>query len=388
MREAPPFLGLKESNVYETPAFSSYASPRGSELCAELGCRYPIFGLSHSAEVVAAICNAGGVGVWAAARLLPDEIASEAASIRRRVGTGVFGINLMLPRGMPENTDRQALLKQIPLAHRDFVEGLYGKYGVPKEDLLGERNRIVRTGDVFRDQIDSALETPADFFAMAIGSHKDVADRARQKGKRVAALIGSPRHVASALAMKADLIVAQGFDAGGHTGSIGTFTLVPKIVEMAEGVPVLAAGGVGTGRHVLASFALGASGVWLGTLWLGTQEFSMHAGLRQKLINAGCEDTVITRASSGKPMRQIKTSWSDEWASPHAPEPLAMPWQDQLVGSLEGSVDRHSVEALMYSPAGQSVEWVRGIVSVDHIMQRLIREAEEAASEWTGDVKV
>lgn len=351
-------------------------------LCDSFGCRYPVFGLSHSPAVVAAITDAGGVGIWAAARHLPDEISREAEWIRSKVGSGVFGINVMLPSQVPDSADRADLVSRIPQGHFDFVDGLYDKYGVPRDDEVGERNRIVRSKELFATQVASAIAGPADIFVTAVGADATAAENARANGLRVGAVIGAPKHVPSALTMKPDLLVAQGYDAGGHTGRVGTFTLVPRIVELSGGVPVLAAGGVGTGRHVLAAVALGAAGVWLGTLWLGTDEFGASATLLRKLLDATCEDTVITRASSGKPMRQIRTAWSDEWAKPAAPEPLPMPIQDQLVGSLEGAVFRHNVEALVYSPAGQSVEWIREPGSVAQTMRRLMDETEQASAEW------
>lgn len=354
------------------------AAPKVRDLLQSFNARVPIFGLSHSPSVVSAISNAGGIGVFAAARLLPHEIIEESERIRRCVGERVFGLNLMLPENVPSDANRAQLEAQIPQEHRAFVESLYGKYHVPREDLMGERNRIVRSKAFFEEQIVAAASTSADFFAMAIGASRRVSDVMRSSGKRLVGLVGSPRHVSKVMDLGADMIVAQGYDAGGHTGRVGTFTLVPKVVEMATPTPVLAAGGIGTGSQIAASIALGAAGVWLGTAWLATEEFAMPEALLRKLLGAGCEDTVLTRASSGKWMRQLRTAWSDEWSSDGAPAPLGMPWQDLLVGSLEGSVSRHLIEPLMYTPAGQSVEWVRERSTVRGIIERLMVEADEA----------
>ncbi|REE73100.1 NAD(P)H-dependent flavin oxidoreductase YrpB (nitropropane dioxygenase family) [Rhodococcus wratislaviensis] len=352
------------------------------------GCTYPIFGLSHDPGVVAAISEAGGVGIWAAARLLPEEITDRGRELRERLGQRPFGINVMLPRGVPESSDRAAVEAQLPAEHRAFVDSLYDKYQVPRDRERGERDRIVRSEELFSAQVDAALGTGARLFAMAVGTRDGIAERARAQGMSIVALVGAPRHVHHAREIGADVIVAQGYDAGGHTGSIGTFSLVPRIVELAGETPVLAAGGVGTGAHVTSALALGAAGVWTGTLWLGTDEHGMPEVLLRKVIESGCEDTVVTRGSSGKPMRQIRTAWSDEWAAPAAPAALPMPWQDLLVGSLEGSVTRHEIAPLMYTPAGQSVEWIRGRTTVADTMNRLVMEMETAranlASSRTG----
>ena len=134
------------------------------------------------------------------------------------------------------------------------------------------------------------------------------------------ALVGSPKHARSALAKPIDaLVFSQGCAAGSHTGTSGTFALVPQIVDLAGDVPVLAAGGVATGRHVLAAMTMGTRGVGMGTAWLTTSEHLMPEVASQKLLAAGSDDTVISRADSGKTLRQIRTAWSEEYRRPPAP---------------------------------------------------------------------
>ena len=172
--------------------------------------------------------------------------------------------------------------------------------------------------------------------------------------------------------------MAQGYDAGGHTGNIGSFTLVPQIVAVAEGRPVIAAGGIGCGAQVAASLALGAQGAWLGTLWLGTREHELPAALSAKLIAAGSDDTVITRAHSGKPCRVVRSAFSDAWDEPGAPEPLAMPYQQALTGSLLAAVEEHEIAPLLYEAAGQSVAWLKQVQPVQAVMDRLLHETRQA----------
>jgi NAD(P)H-dependent flavin oxidoreductase YrpB (nitropropane dioxygenase family) len=174
------------------------------------------------------------------------------------------------------------------------------------------------------------------------------------------------------------MLVAQGADAGGHTGQIGTFSLVPRIVDMAEGRPVLAAGGVSTGRHVAAALTLGASGVWTGTRWLATREHAQDPFINEQLIKADTADAIISRADSGKTLRQIRTSWTEEWSAPGAPSPLKMPLQDILIGDLLGQIERHRVEPLMHTPAGQGVAYIQRVESVSEVCDDLVRETDEA----------
>ncbi len=349
-------------------------SPLQTRLSSKLGVVYPIFGFSHSAAVVAAICNCGGLGVLGATRHMPDEITHELAWIRAAVGKRPFGVNLVLPDGMPEDNNRAAIEAQLPPGHRSFVKGIYEKYAVPAATRAGERSKFVRSNEMAARQLEAVLRSDVNLLACGIGSPVEVIEQAKAMGKLVLALIGSPKHARRALAKPIDILVAQGYDAGAHTGTIGTFSLVPQIVDMAGDIPVLAAGGVATGRHIHAALAMGAQGVWMGTAWLTTAEHEMPDVLKQKLLAAGSDDTVISRADSGKTLRQIRTAWSEEWAAPDAPRPLKMPLQDILVGDLLGAIDEHRIEALMHSPAGQSIAYFNQVRTVAEVMQTLVQE--------------
>ena len=348
-----------------------------TRLSKRLGIDNPIFGFTHDSAVVAAICRSGGFGVLGATRHTPEEIAHELAWIRQQVGNRPFGVNLVLPTGMPETNDRAAIEAQLPETHRAFVLNLQKKYGVPAASQAGMRSRFVRSEEVAQQQLEVIMRSDVNLLACGIGSPMDVIERAKSCGKLVLALVGSPKHARSALKKPIDILVAQGYDAGAHTGVIGTFSLVPQIVDMAGDIPVLAAGGVATGRHVLAALAMGAQGVWMGTAWLTTTEYRIQDALRQKLLAAGSDDTVISRADSGKTLRQIRTAWSDEWAAPGAPSPLKMPLQDILVGDLLGAIDEHLIEPLMHYPAGQSIGYFNEVRSVSEVMRTIVDEARE-----------
>ena len=349
-------------------------------VCERLGIDVPIFGFAHSVEAAAAISNAGGLGVFGATRDTPEEIRENLGRMRELTGDRPFGVDLVLPKGMPEHDDRAAIEAEIPAEHRRFVENLEEKYSVPSASKPGMRSRFVRSEDMAREQIEAVLDSSVDLFACGIGMPLEVVQRAKEKGMTTLALIGAPHHAHAALAAGADLLVAQGHDAGAHTGPIGTMSLVPQIVDLAGPVPVLAAGGVATGRQILASLAMGAQGVWLGTVWLTTEEHALDPILQKKLLDAGSRDTVISRADSGKTLRQIRTSWSEEWASPGAPEPLKMPYQDILVGDLLGAIDEHRVEPLMHQPAGQSIAYCNEVSTVASVMDRLMSELEAASA--------
>lgn len=335
-----------------------------------------IFGFSHSVETVAAITNAGGVGIYGATRRLPEEITDELAQIRALVGDRPFGVDLVIPGSMPENNDRDSMEELIPQQHREFISGLIEKYDVPPAKGPGMRTRFVRSREITELQVQAVLASQADIVALGIGCPADVVERMKASGKVTVALIGQERHARKALAAGADILVAQGSDAGGHTGEIGTFSLVPRIVDLAGDTPVLAAGGIATGRHIAAARVLGAVGVWVGTAFLLTQENAPHLSPNEakRLMEAQATDAIISRAESGKTFRQTRSAWSEEWASPDAPKPLGHPLHDILVGDLLGAIRDHDVEPLAHSGAGQGIGWFDSIRPVSEVMNSLRSE--------------
>ncbi|MFZ9407363.1 MAG: NAD(P)H-dependent flavin oxidoreductase [Burkholderiaceae bacterium] len=361
-------------------AMSSTAIPAfvHTGVCDLFEIPHPVFAFTHSVPTVAAVSRSGGLGVYGATRRTPQEIATELAEIRRLAGKAPIGVNLVLPPGMPEDNDPGALTRDLPARHVDFVKGLYDKYGVPAPKRKGMRTRFLRSNEIAREQMKVVLESDVQVVACGIGAPADFVEACKRQGKKIIALCGSPKHARRALTAGADVLVAQGHDSAAHTGPIGTFSLVPQVVDLAGSVPVLAAGGVMTGRHVAAALALGAQGVWTGSLWLATEEYNIHPLHLKKLIAAGSEDTVITRAESGKTFRQLRSAWSEEWAAPDAPRPLAMPYQDMLVGDLLGAIEDHEVEPLMHYAVGQGVAWIRERQRVDQVFAQLVQESRQA----------
>ena len=348
-----------------------------SPICERMGINYPIFGFAHSIHAVAAITNAGGIGVYGAIRRFPDEIKAELAQIRALVGDKPFGVDLVLPPGMPEHNSRAEIEAEIPQAHKDFVEAAIGEYKVPEATEPGMRTRFIRSKEIEDAQLRAVLDSDVDLFACGIGAPRDAVQEAKSLGKTTLALIGAPHHVERSVTAGVDIIVAQGYDAGAHTGPIGTYSLVPQIVDAAGDVPVLVAGGVATGRHIAAALAMGAQGVWMGTAWLLTEEHMdhMHPVNVEKLSQAGSGDTVISRSESGKTFRMVRTGWSELWERPDAPDPLKMPYQDVLVGDLLGAIDEHDIEPLIHSGAGQSIGYFDRVRPVQEVMDELVADA-------------
>ncbi len=347
-------------------------------VCERLGVQQPIFGFSHSVDVVVEIARAGGYPVLGLARELPHEIPQILRSVDERMQGMPYGVDLMLPSQVPQTGDIDAVRSALPQAHLDFVAGLREKFAVAPPVKPSFFTSQVRSEALFEAQIEQVLASSANGVATAIGLRQDLIARAKACGKTTFSLIGSVRHARKALAMGVDVLVAQGYDAGGHTGLTGTYALVPQIVAMAGDTPVLAAGGIGHGGQIIAALAMGAQGGWLGTLWMAAQESHTPPTLLARLVASGSEDTVITRAHSGKPCRVVRSAWIDAWSDPKAPAALPMPLQQALTGDVFASIHEHDNAELIYEAAGQSVFAIRGSTTVALQMQALVDEMQAA----------
>jgi len=353
-------------------------------LCRQLGIRHPIFGFSHSVDVVVAIAEAGGFPVLGLAREMPHEIPHILAEVERRMGSMPYGIDLMLPSKIPQQASIEDMRASLPPAHVAFVEGLRQRFGVEPPVKPSFFTTQVRSEALFDAQIEAVLNSSARAVATAIGLRADLIERAKARGKMTFSLVGSVHHAQKALDMGVEVLVAQGYDAGGHTGPVGTLSLVPQIVAMAGDAPVLAAGGIATGAQVLGSIAMGAQGAWLGTLWMAARENHTPPALLKRLIASRSEDTVISRAHSGKPCRVVRSDWIDAWNEARAPEPLDMPLQQVLTGDVFASIHEHDDARLIYEAAGQSVFAIERETTVAAQFDRLVADMDAAWNRMRG----
>jgi NAD(P)H-dependent flavin oxidoreductase YrpB (nitropropane dioxygenase family) len=300
------------------------------------GIEFPLFAFSHCRDVVAAVTNAGGFGVLGAVAFSPERLDEELRWIDDHVGGRPYGIDVLVPGKIAKEAEAPGdLLSAVPAAHWEFLAGIFERYGVPvpdlDPDLKARRSGAGRqvTKDGATELIDVALNHPIRLIASALGPPPPImVERARAACVPVAALVGTVEHARRQVAAGADLIVAQGSEAGGHTGEISTMVLVPEVVDAVAPLPVLAAGGIATGRQMAASMALGAQGVWCGSVWLTTEEAETLPSVKAKMLTATSSDTVRSRSRTGKPARQLRSSWTEEWdESPDSPGALPMPLQ-------------------------------------------------------------
>jgi NAD(P)H-dependent flavin oxidoreductase YrpB (nitropropane dioxygenase family) len=315
-------------------------------ICDQLDVEYPVLAFSHCRDVVAAVTRAGGFGVLGATTLTPDQLDVELRWIDEAVGGRPYGVDVLVPEklaGMERGSgfDGAALADLIPEEHRRFLDALLREYGIEPEDdpgrpaseIGGSREPFAEalTGEGALRLIEVALTHSVRLVANALGAPpKEMLEAAPRAGVPVAALAGKREHAERHVAAGVDIVVAQGYEAGGHTGEIATMVLVPEIVDAVAPLPVLAAGGIARGRQMAAAMALGAQGVWTGSVWLTTQEAETHPVVKEKFLAATSSDTIRSRSITGKPARQLKSAWTAAWDGPDSPGPLPMPLQPLL----------------------------------------------------------
>lgn len=316
-----------------------------------VGIRSPLVGFSRSPGVVAAVTNEGGLGVLAASGYTPEELDAQLSWIESRIDGRPFGVDLLVPEKFTD-ADSETLLTelraQIPQQHIEFVERLLGKYDVPRAenraDLPGSEFGRVMAASIRKEGVEALLDVAFShriaLVANALGpAPRSLVDRSHAAGVAVAALVGAPKHVAKQIENDVDVLVAQGTEAGGHTGTIATMVLTPEVVDLAGDRPVLAAGGIGSGRQMAAALTLGASGVWCGSVWLASLEDITPDAIKQKFLDAPSSATVRSTSRTGKPARQLDSAWHAEWAGPESPGTLPMPVQPMLVSEAWAQID-------------------------------------------------
>jgi NAD(P)H-dependent flavin oxidoreductase YrpB (nitropropane dioxygenase family) len=354
-----------------------------TELSKRLGVEHAIFGFTPFPAVAAAISRAGGFGVLGAVRYTaPDDLKRDLDWIETNVDGKPYGLDVVMPAKKVEGVTEADVEAMIPEGHRQYVKDTLATYGVA-ELAEGEASGWRITGwmeQVARTQLDVAFGYPIKLLANALGSPPaDVVERAHERGVLVAALAGSARHARKHAEAGIDIVVAQGYEAGGHTGEIASMVLTPEVVDAVDPLPVLAAGGIGSGRQVAAALSLGAQGVWLGSIWLTVTEADMHSpAVTRKLLAAGSGDTVRSRALTGKPARQLRTEWTDAWDDPNGPGTLPMPLQGLLVAEALSRIQKYEVEPLLGTPVGQIVGRMNSERSVQAVFDDLTRGFEQA----------
>ncbi len=367
-----------------------------TEMCDRYGIEFPIFAFSHCRDVVAAVSRAGGFGVLGALAFGPEQLEIELDWVDEHTDGKPYGVDLVLPEKFVESgeQDRDAGIKRIeemiPQEHWDFVEKVLAKHDVPPLPPDFDATPVaagLEAGGLVPRQVEIAMEHDnVKMLVNALGPPPEYAvEAAHSRGIDVAALTGSVRHAERNLERGVDILVAQGTEAGGHCGEISTMVLIPEVVDaVGDRAPVLAAGGIGSGRQMAAALALGAQGVWTGSIWLTVAESETSPVVIDNLLAATSRDTVRSRAMTGKPARQLRTAWTDAWDDPEGPGPLPMPLQGILYSNAGRRITRAQSQALSGSPVGQIVGRMNRVRPAKDVIFDMVEECIEATERLEG----
>lgn len=324
-----------------------------------LGIEFPIFAFSHCRDVVAAVSKAGGLGVLGAVAHSPEQLEIDLDWIEAEIGDRPYGVDLIVPAKYAGDADggytMDDIRRLIPAEAQAFVDDILARYDVPEfpPDAESETARrsvgAVNTASTAAPfsataagpQLDIVLAHAPVFVANALGPPPDfMIQQVKDAGRLIGALAGRAVHAERHVQAGVDIIIAQGYEAGGHTGEIGSMVLIPEIVDAVAPVPVLGAGGIGRGRQMAAAMALGAQGVWCGSVWLTTEEAETHPVVKRKMLEATSADTIRSRSLTGKHARMLKSAWTEEWERPDTPDPLGMPLQPVLTAAAQARISR------------------------------------------------
>ncbi|MDE0192897.1 MAG: nitronate monooxygenase [Gammaproteobacteria bacterium] len=368
-----------------------------SRLCDELGIEFPLFAFSHCRDVIAAVTNAGGFGVLGAAGHSPATLDIELKWIDEQVGGKSYGVDLLVPTSMDSKEHAltaQELEDRIPEEHKRYIAELLAQHDIDTGDLwdntaqegVGDNMREVGAGKI----LDAAFAHPVKLVVNALGVPPDfMFDRARAKGIKVGALAGAKEHAIKHAEAGVDVIIVAGTEAGGHCGEVSTMVLLPEVLDAlapyGNRSHVVAAGGIVTGRQMAACMAMGAAGVWTGSVWLTTAEAETLPVVKEKMLAANSRQTVRSRSRTGKYTRQLKSAWTDAWTAEEAPDPLPMPLQGVLAGAAFRKInklaqsDHPGARQLVNYYVGQGVGLMNETVSARTVVYNFMQDFADAA---------
>jgi NAD(P)H-dependent flavin oxidoreductase YrpB (nitropropane dioxygenase family) len=356
-----------------------------SPICDMLRVEFPLLAFSHCRDVVAAVSRAGGFGVLGATTHSPESIEQELRWIDDHVDGKPYGLDVLIPENIStageKNVTWKGLEARISPAHREFTRNLLKKYGIEltRTEVADDQPQPF-DGQRALEVLDASFRHPIRLIANALGvPPKPMIEMGKKHGVPVAALVGAREHALRQVAAEVDILVVQGTEAGGHCGEVSTMVLVPEVIKAIRpirDVPVLAAGGIMTGRQMAACMAMGAAGVWTGSVWLATVESETTEIFREKMIAASSRDAVRSKGRTGKPARQLRSVWTDAWdRGQDSPGALPMPLQSIISRDAFDSIDRAAAAGnarardLVSYFVGQGVGLIDSVKSAGAVVQ-------------------
>ena len=356
-----------------------------SPVCEMLGIEFPLFAFSHCRDVVAAVSRAGGFGVLGATAHSPDTIEQELKWIDDHIDGKPYGVDVLIPENMStageKNVTWRSLEARVPDSHRDFTRKLLKTYGIElAAPAVADNQAQPFDPQSALAMLEVSFRHPIKLIANALGvPPKEMIEMGKAHGVPVAALVGAKEHALRQVAAGVDILVVQGTEAGGHCGEVSTMVLVPEVIKaikQVRDVPVLAAGGIMTGRQMAACMAMGAAGAWTGSVWLATTESETSEIFREKMIAASSRDAVRSRGRTGKPARQLRSVWTEAWdRAPDSPGALPMPLQSIISRDAFHAIDRAAAAGntrardLVSYFVGQGVGLIDSVKSAGSVVQ-------------------
>ena len=362
-----------------------------TKLCDMLGIEYPILSAGMGptligektgapVELVVAVSEAGGLGVLGGSGYTVDELSEAIREIKKQTGKP-FGVDLLLPKyldfkGGLGKTDAKELplsmvLKTIPEAHQKWINKLKQEMGLPDVEIMVRRNTTTMYP---KESIKVCLDEKVPLFCAGLGNPGFMVEEAHAAGMKVLGITGNAKNAKRMADSGIDLLVAQGHEGGGHTGRIGTMVLLPAAIDAAYPVPVLAAGGIGDGRGLAASLAMGCVGVWVGTRFLATHEGGALDVNKQKIVEATDEGTRVSTAYTGKTLRASYNRFHDLWENSGL-DPLPFPTQVLISSALLASFIEVNKTDFVGGLAGQVSGIIKEIKPAARVLADMVEEA-------------
>lgn len=348
-----------------------------TDICRLLRIEYPIIqagmaGGPTTAELVAEVSEAGALGTLGAAYLTPEKLREDISEIRKRTNKP-FAINLFAP--VPKDDfSRIDEVKQV-------LEPIY------KELAIEGQSAGYRSSDHGEELFRSCLEMNVPVISTAFGSlAPEHMASAKAQGIKIITMATTVREAMEAQGKGADAIVAQGGEAGGHRGSfsfdrhpmgaqVGLMALLPQVADAVD-VPVIAAGGIADGRGLVASLALGAQAVQVGTRFVGAKESGAHKAYKQAIFDSDEESTVVTKSFSGRPARGIKNRFIEVFDS-SGTKPLPFPSHNTVTKEIRGAAAKAGNPEFMSLWAGQATRNLTQEEGAAEIVSSMMDQARE-----------
>ena len=376
-----------------------------SPICKMLGIEFSLLAFSHCRDVVVEVSKAGGMGVLGAVDVSsPEQLEVELKWIDDHIDGKPYGVDFIIPskfEGKAQQVSMASAAASVPKQYKDFARAILSRYDIDVSDLTDERfergSKIGRNirDSAAQDMLDVAFAHPIRLIANALGPPPQyMLERSKKAGVPVAALVGAPEHAVKQAEVGVDIIIAAGTESGGHCGEIGTMVLVPEVLEALRAIgsttPVLAAGGIVTGRQMAACMAMGAAGAWTGSVWLTTPEAETSPVVQEKMLAAGSRGTIRSKSRTGKFCRQLRSDWTEAWEADDAPKPLPMPLQSivsdtcmKKVLKLANGGHEGATKLASYF-VGQGVGLMKSSQSTRSVVEEFMRDYVDAVERLSG----